>query len=99
MYILGITHPISSTNAAVIVNDGEVISAVEEERFVRIKQAPKMFPFHSIDWCIKNAGINDKDIDIIGIGWDGYHDKEEIKNKFTEFQQDEKNSISKNYFC
>ena len=91
MYILGITHPISSTNAAVIVNDGEVISAVEEERFVRIKQAPKMFPFHSIDWCIKNAGINDKDIDIIGIGWDGYHDKEEIKNKFTEFQQDEKN--------
>jgi len=91
MLILGITHPISSTNAAVLIRDGKIISAVEEERFVRIKQAPRMFPFNAIEWCINNAKINHNDVDIIAIGWDGFHNKEEIFNQFNENQEDERN--------
>ena len=89
MLILGITHPISSTNAAVLIRDGKIISAVEEERFVRIKQAPRMFPFNAIEWCINNAKINHNDVDVIAIGWDGLHNKEEIFNQFNENQGDE----------
>ena len=91
MLILGITHPISSTNAAVLIRDGKIISAVEEERFVRIKQAPRMFPFNAIEWCINNAKINHNDVDVITIGWDGLHNKEEIFNQFNENQGDERN--------
>ena len=89
MIILGITHPISSTTAAALVRDGEILSSVEEERFTRIKQAPRMFPFNAIEWCIKNSGISYDDVDIIAVGWDGYSSKKEIEYHFTEHQKDE----------
>jgi len=89
MIILGITHPISSTTAAALVRDGEILSSVEEERFMRIKQAPRMFPFNAIEWCIKNSGISYDDVDIIAVGWDGYSSKKEIEYHFTEHQKDE----------
>ena len=79
MIILGITHPISSTTAAALVRDGEILSSVEEERFTRIKQAPRMLPFNAIDWCLKNSGISYDDVDIIAVGWDGYSSKKEIE--------------------
>ncbi|MDC0194465.1 hypothetical protein OAK01_05805 [Candidatus Nitrosopelagicus sp.] len=89
MIILGISHPIASTNAAALVRDGEILSSVEEERFTRIKQAPRMFPFNAIDWCLKNSGISYDDVDIIAIGWDGYSSKKEIECNLTEQQKDE----------
>ena len=89
MIILGISHPIASTNAAALVRDGEILSSVEEERFIRIKQAPRMFPFNAIDWCLKNSGISYDDVDIIAIGWDGYSSKKEIEYHLTEQQKDE----------
>ena len=89
MIILGITHPISSTTAAALVRDGEILSSVEEERFTRIKQAPRMLPFNAIDWCLKNSGISYDDVDIIAVGWDGYSSKKEIEYHFTEHQKDE----------
>ena len=89
MIILGITHPILSTTAAALVRDGEILSSVEEERFTRIKQAPRMFPFNAIDWCLKNSGISYDDVDIIAVGWDGYSSKKEIEYHFTEHQKDE----------
>jgi len=42
MNILGITHTISWNTAAALLIDGKIIGAAEEERFVRIKHAPRI---------------------------------------------------------
>ncbi|WP_439373333.1 carbamoyltransferase family protein [Bradyrhizobium sp. DASA03120] len=50
--------------AAVLVRDGRVIAAVEEERLNRVKHSNK-FPSHSIQYCLEVAGVQLKDIDRI----------------------------------
>ena len=63
MYILGLNayHPDSS---ACLVNNGELIAAAEEERFLRIKHWAG-FPGESIRYCLKKANIGLEDIDYI----------------------------------
>ncbi|MCM8799296.1 MAG: carbamoyltransferase [Candidatus Omnitrophica bacterium] len=70
MYILGINayHPDSS---ACIIKDGELIAAVEEERFKRIKHWSG-FPIDSIRYCLEEAGISIADVDFIGISRNPY---------------------------
>ncbi|WFU14503.1 carbamoyltransferase [Bradyrhizobium sp. CB3481] len=50
--------------AAVLVRDGRVIAAVEEERLNRIKHSNK-FPGSSIQYCLSAAGVQLSDIDHI----------------------------------
>ncbi|WP_065756053.1 carbamoyltransferase family protein [Bradyrhizobium paxllaeri] len=50
--------------AAVLVRDGRVIAAVEEERLNRIKHSNK-FPSRSIEYCLAAAGIQLSDVDRI----------------------------------
>jgi carbamoyltransferase len=52
--------------AAVLVRDGRVIAAAEEERFRRIKHWAG-FPAESISWCLADAGIALDDLDHIAI--------------------------------
>lgn len=68
MYILGLNayHPNSS---ACLIKDGELIAAVEEERFKRIKHWAG-FPKQSILYCLKEAGIGLTDLDYIAINRD-----------------------------
>jgi len=66
MYILGINAYHGDSSAA-IIKDGEVISAIEEERIRRIKHWAG-FPSESIKFCLKDAGISIEDIDYITIG-------------------------------
>ena len=68
MYILGINsyHPDSS---ACILKDGKLITAVEEERFTRIKHYSG-FPKHSIKHCLKTSKIKLHDVDFITINRD-----------------------------
>ncbi|KHE93344.1 MAG: carbamoyltransferase [Candidatus Scalindua brodae] len=63
MYILGIGG-YTLDAAAVLVKDGELIAAVEEERFTRRKHEGGM-PYQAIDYCLKEANITLKDIDHI----------------------------------
>ncbi|OCK60206.1 carbamoyltransferase [Bradyrhizobium sp. LMTR 3] len=62
------TRELSNTflhdGAAVLVRDGRVIAAVEEERLNRIKHSNK-FPSRSIQYCLAAAGIQLGDIDRI----------------------------------
>lgn len=51
-------------SAAVFIQDGEVITAVEEERFSRIKH-DNQFPFEAIAFCLKDQGISIGDLDYI----------------------------------
>ena len=55
MYILGISCYYHDS-AAAILKDGQVIAAVEEERFSREKNDDG-FPKQSIDYCMKEAGV------------------------------------------
>jgi len=68
MYILGI-NAYHGDAAAAIVRDGELIAAVEEERFNRIKHCAG-FPTESVRYCLKTAGIGIEEIEHIGISRD-----------------------------
>jgi carbamoyltransferase len=68
MYILGI-NAYHGDAAAAIVKDGELLAAVEEERFNRIKHCAG-FPAESVRFCLKVAGIGIEDLDHIGISRD-----------------------------
>lgn len=50
--------------AAALVMDGNLVAAAEEERFTR-KKHDSSFPKHSIDFCLKFAGINPGDLDYV----------------------------------
>ena len=56
MYILGILCYYHDS-AAAILKDGEVIAAVEEERFSR-KKNDDGFPKLAINYCLNEAGIS-----------------------------------------
>jgi carbamoyltransferase len=70
MKILGITAPISENTAACLLQDGKIMAFAEEERFNRIKHAPRMIPQKSIEYCLGQANLSINDIDIIAVGYD-----------------------------
>ena len=63
MNILGISC-FYHDSAACLVRDGEIIGAVQEERFSR-KKHDFNFPINSINWCLKEAGIRAGGLDTI----------------------------------
>lgn len=65
MYILGI-NAYHGDSSACIIKNGEMIAAVEEERFKRIKHWAG-FPSQSIDYCLKEAEITLSEVDHIAI--------------------------------
>ena len=67
MNILGINAYHGDASAALVV-DGQLVAAVEEERFNRIKHWAG-FPAESIRWCLERAGIDATDIDHVAISF------------------------------
>ena len=65
MNILGINAYHGNASAA-IVCEGRLVAAVEEERFNRVKYAAG-FPAHAIRYCLKEAGLELKDIDHVAV--------------------------------
>ncbi len=61
MYILGISCYYHDS-AAVLLKDGHILAAAEEERFSRRKH-DFGFPEKAIDFCLRQAGINAEDLD------------------------------------
>ena len=61
--ILGISAFYHDSAAALLV-DGEVVAAVQEERFTR-KKYDARFPSHSVDYCLKAAGLTLPDVDYV----------------------------------
>jgi carbamoyltransferase len=68
MIILGINAHHGDASAAILV-DGELVAAVEEERFERIKHWAG-FPRKSIEYCLAEAGARIEDVEHIAIGRD-----------------------------
>ena len=65
MNILGINAYHGNASAA-IVCDGQLIAAVEEERFNRVKYAAG-FPVAAIRYCLETAGLKLSDVDHVAI--------------------------------
>ena len=63
MYILGITHDVINTSAA-LIKDGKIVAAIAEERLSR-KKKTRTFPFKAIQFCINQVNIKFSDIDYI----------------------------------
>jgi carbamoyltransferase len=51
--------------AAVIIQDGKLIAAAQEERFTRKKHDPE-FPINAINYCLNEAGISVNNLDYVG---------------------------------
>src|SRR5438094_9094103 len=70
MNILGINAYHGNASAA-IVCDGQLIAAVEEERFNRVKYAAG-FPAAAIRYCLKEAGLTLADVDTVAAPRNAY---------------------------
>lgn len=66
MRILGLTT--MGDAAATLLVDGEIVAAVEEERFSRQKHHSG-FPYRSIEYCLGHAGIRMADVDHVALYW------------------------------
>src|SRR3954469_21337624 len=78
MYTLGI-NAVYHDSAAALIEDGVVIAAAEDERFTHIKHAKRpvpfstwQLPFHAIDYCLREAGIQLADVDHVAYSFDPF---------------------------
>lgn len=72
IYIIGVSS-FYHDSAAVILKDGEIVAAAQEERFTR-KKHDFSFPKNAIKWCLDYTGLLLEDIDIIS-----FYDKPLLK--------------------
>lgn len=63
MKILGISCYYHDSAAALVI-DGDIKSAVQEERFTRIKHDPR-FPRNAVQYCLSNSGITPDELDYV----------------------------------
>jgi carbamoyltransferase len=78
MYTLGINAAYHDP-AACLVKDGQVIAAAEEERFTHVKHGKRPIPFstyelpfHAIEYCLREGGINLIDIDHVAYSYNPF---------------------------
>ena len=71
-YILGLSAYYHDS-AAALLKDGEIIAAAQEERFTR-KKGDADFPRHSVEFCLRQAGITVDDVALVG-----FYDKPLLK--------------------
>ena len=63
MRILGLSAYYHDS-AAALIQDGDILAAVQEERFTREKHDAH-FPANAIEYCLKSAGISPQEIDYV----------------------------------
>ncbi|WP_280491187.1 carbamoyltransferase family protein [Nocardia asiatica] len=68
MYVLGIHGTFGRADhdaAAVLLHDGHIVAAAEEERFVRYKHAVGLMPDHAIRFVLDHAAISMHEVDVV----------------------------------
>ncbi len=63
MYILGVSCYYHDS-AAVLLHDGQLVAAAEEERFTRLKH-DNGYPTQAIEFCLRQGGITSHDVDYV----------------------------------
>ncbi len=76
MRVLGVNAVFHDPAAALVV-DGQIVAAVEEERFTRRKHGHDNVPFaawelptQSMAWCLTRAGLAPEDLDAVAYSYD-----------------------------
>ncbi|MGN6779992.1 MAG: carbamoyltransferase family protein [Marmoricola sp.] len=76
MRVLGINALFHDPSAALVV-DGQIVSAVEEERLSRRKHGKRPVPFSAWElpelaarWCLEDAGLRPEDLDAVAYSYD-----------------------------
>ena len=72
MYVLGICGGIRAGHhdgAAALFDDGKLVAAAEEERFLRVKHATARLPENAIRYCLQEAGIGIRDVDTVAYNY------------------------------
>jgi len=72
MYILGISAYYHDS-AACLIKDGQIVVAIEEERFTRVKH-DNSFPYKAIEFCLKDQGLKPQDVN-----YTAYYEKPLLK--------------------
>src|SRR3989441_11860786 len=72
MWVLGISA-FYHDSAAVLLRDGDIVGAAQEERFTRKKHDPS-FPRNAIRYCLQEGGIRLDDVDYVA-----FYDKPFLK--------------------
>lgn len=67
VYVLGINAS-GFISSACLMKDGEIVVASPEERFTKRKR-DQSFPHNAIKFCLKEAGIDFSDLNVISSGW------------------------------
>jgi carbamoyltransferase len=70
--ILGLND---SNSAAAIIKNGQLIAAVREERFDRIKFSDS-YPTKAVNYCLQQAGVDMKEVDHVVFAWNPGHELE-----------------------
>ena len=65
MIILGLSGALNHDPSAALLIDGEIVAAAEEERFIRDKHAKDRMPLEAARFCLADAGVQPKDVDVI----------------------------------
>jgi carbamoyltransferase len=71
MVVLGINTTHSNSSATIII-DGKIITSIEEERFVRIKNF-NGFPVAAINFCLNYSNLTINDVDILSVNHCPYY--------------------------
>jgi carbamoyltransferase len=66
MLVLGLSNMRDA--AAALVEDGRIVAAAEEERFVRIKHVSGL-PVEAIRFCLRQRGVHLADVDAVVVPW------------------------------
>lgn len=66
MLILGLSNMRDA--AAALIEDGRIVAAAEEERFVRIKHVAAI-PVHAIRYCLSERGVALRQVDAVAVPW------------------------------
>lgn len=82
MYVLGISE-IDNDAGVTLIEDGEVVCAINEERFSRIKRH-RGFPHRSVEWVLEFAKTSLRDVDMIAVA---RTDPEEFPERFHRYRE------------
>ena len=70
-------------SAAVLLRDGKIVAAIEEERLSRVKHC-NFFPKRAIDFCLGQEGITLSDVDYVAINSTEYDEfNKSLSNTFV----------------
>lgn len=67
-YYMGIFEGHYDPSVALVKN-GKVIAYCEEERFLRFKHAPRIYPINSLKYCLEKAKITISEVEAVGLNW------------------------------